>query len=141
MVSQVYKDMLDVMTKRGGSYAGMDIPEFYALVQELFTPEEAELNNVLPRNPVTAAEFVKEKGKSEAEVEALLEGMANKGLCVAFRADGKTHYQAAPFMPGIFEYQFMGGRATEREKRIAGLLYAYKKAYNAVKGEQRIAFP
>jgi len=42
--------MLDVMTKRGGSYAGMDIPEFYALVQELFTPDEAELNNALPRN-------------------------------------------------------------------------------------------
>ena len=57
MESQVYKDMLDVMTKRGGPYAGMDIPEFYALVQELFTPEEAELNNALPRNPVTAAEI------------------------------------------------------------------------------------
>ena len=57
MESQVYKDMLDVMIKRGGSYAGMDIPEFYALVQELFTPGEAELNNALPRNPVTAEEI------------------------------------------------------------------------------------
>jgi len=141
MVSQVYKDMLNIMTKRGGSYAGMDIPEFYALVQELFTPEEAELNNALPRNPVTAAEIAREKGKGEAEVTAVLEGMANKGLCVAFRAEGKTHYQAAPFMPGIFEFQFMGGRATEREKKIAALLHAYKQAYKAVKGEQRISFP
>jgi NAD-dependent dihydropyrimidine dehydrogenase PreA subunit len=141
MASQVYRDMLDVMIKRGGSYAGMDIPEFYALVQELFTPEEAELNNALPRNPVTAVGIAKEKGKSEAEVTALLEGMANKGLCVAFRAEGKTYYQAAPFMPGIFEHQFIGGRATDREKKIAGLLYAYKKAYNAVRGEQRISFP
>ena len=141
MVSQVYKDMLNIMTKRGGSYAGMDIPGFYALVQELFTPEEAELNNALPRNPVTAAEIAREKGKGEAEVTAVLEGMANKGLCVAFRAEGKTHYQAAPFMPGIFEFQFMGGRATEREKKIAALLHAYKQAYKAVKGEQRISFP
>ncbi len=141
MASQVYRDMLDVMIKRGGSYAGMDIPEFYALVQELFTPEEAQLNNALPRNPVTAAEIAKEKGRGEAEVTALLEGMANKGLCVAFRSEGKTYYQAAPFMPGIFEFQFMGGRATDRDKKIAGLLHAYKTAYNAVKGEQRISFP
>jgi Pyruvate/2-oxoacid:ferredoxin oxidoreductase delta subunit len=141
MVSQVYKDMLDVMTKRGGTYAGMDIPEFYNLIQELFTPEEAELNNVLPRNPVTAPEIAKEKGKGEAEVTALLEGMANKGLCVAFRSEGKTYYQGASFMPGIFEYQFMGGRATEREIKIAGLIHAYMEAYNAAKGEQRISFP
>jgi hypothetical protein len=87
MESQVYKDMLDVMTKRGGPYAGMDIPEFYALVQELFTHEEAELNNALPRNPVTAAEIAKQKGRSEAEVTALLERMANKGLCVSFRSE------------------------------------------------------
>jgi electron transport complex protein RnfB len=141
MESQVYKDMFDVMTKRGGPYTGVDIPEFYALVQELFTPEEAELNNALPRNPVTAAEIAKEKGKSEAEVTALLEGMANKGLCIAFRSEGKTYYQGAAFMPGIFEYQFVGGRATEREKKIARLIYAYKEAYSAVKGEQPISFP
>ncbi len=72
MESQVYKDMLDVMIKRGGSYAGMDIPEFYELVQELFTPEEAELNNALSRNPVTAAEVAQQKGRSEEEVTALL---------------------------------------------------------------------
>jgi len=87
MTSQVYKDMLHVMTKRGGPYTGLEFPEFYPLVQELFTPEEAELNNVLPRTPVTAAEIAKEKGKNEAEVTALLEGMANKGLCVSFRSD------------------------------------------------------
>ena len=141
METQVYKDMLEVMTKRGGPYAGMDIPEFYQLAQELFTPEEAELNNALPRNPVTAAEIAKEKGKSEADVTALLEKMADKGLCVAFLSEGKSYYQGAPFMPGIFEFQFMGGRATEKDIRISRLIHAYKTAYNAVKGEQRISFP
>jgi hypothetical protein len=57
MESQVYKDMFDVMKKRGGLYTGVDIPEFHALIQELFNPEEAELNNALPRNPVTPAEI------------------------------------------------------------------------------------
>jgi hypothetical protein len=32
MTHQVYKDMLDVMKKRGGAYSGMDIPEFYVLL-------------------------------------------------------------------------------------------------------------
>ena len=38
---EVYKQLLEVMKKRRGGYSGMDIPEFYALVEELFTPEEA----------------------------------------------------------------------------------------------------
>jgi Pyruvate/2-oxoacid:ferredoxin oxidoreductase delta subunit len=141
MASQVYRDMLDVMIKRGGSYAGMDIPEFYELVQELFTPEEAELNNALPRNPVTAAEMARDKGQSEAEVTALLEGMANKGLCVTFVSEGKRYYQGAAFVFGIFEFQFMGGKATERDKKIAELIHAYKEAYTTAKGVQRISFP
>ena len=44
-------------------------------------------------------------------------------------------------MPGIFEYQFMGGKAGEREKRIARLIHAYKAAYNAAKGDAKITFP
>jgi hypothetical protein len=44
-------------------------------------------------------------------------------------------------MPGIFEYQFMSGRSGERETRIARLIYAYKKAFNAAQGETRIAYP
>jgi hypothetical protein len=57
MESQVYKEMFDVMKERGGPYTGVDIPEFYALIQELFTPEGVELNNGMPRNPVTPAEI------------------------------------------------------------------------------------
>jgi hypothetical protein len=34
-----------VMKSRGGPYAGTDVPEFLALVEELFTPEEAQVNN------------------------------------------------------------------------------------------------
>ncbi len=47
MTQEVYKQMLDVMKSRRGAYAGMDIPEFYEMVEALFAPEEAEVNNVL----------------------------------------------------------------------------------------------
>ena len=33
MSKKVYKELLEVMKKRGGGYSGKDIPEFYELVQ------------------------------------------------------------------------------------------------------------
>lgn len=141
MEAQVYKQMLEVMTKRGGPYAGMDIPEFYRLVEELFSPEEAEINNALTRKPATAEAVAGQAGRDVAEVESLLEGMADKGLCGTSVLDGRRVYQGVAFMPGIFEFQFMGGGAGEREKRLSRLIHAYKEAYNAARGEVGIAFP
>ena len=48
MNKEVYKQLLEVMKKRGGGYAGADIPEFYKMVEVLFTPEEAAVNNAMP---------------------------------------------------------------------------------------------
>lgn len=141
MPDQVYRDMLDVMVKRGGPYSGADIPEFYALMEELFTPEEARVNNALPRQPITAAEVAKQMGKDEAETRALLEGMADKGLCSTFVRGAERFYEGVPFMPGIFEFLFIPGRVTERDKKIARLIHAYKEAYVSAKGVPKSKFP
>ena len=37
MSKEVYKKLLEVMKNRGGSYSGMDIPEFYEMAEALFT--------------------------------------------------------------------------------------------------------
>jgi hypothetical protein len=68
MRKEVYKQMLEVMKKRGGSYAGMDIPEFYAMVEELFTEEEAKVNNAMPREPSTAEEIAMHMSMDEGEI-------------------------------------------------------------------------
>ncbi len=141
MTAKVYQDMLAVMMKRGGPYAGADVPEFYHLMEELFTPEEAELNNALTRNPVTAADVASLTAKPEAEVAERLEEMVDKGLCGTFVKEGRHYYQGIPFMPGLFEYQFMGGASSERAKKIARLIYSYKAAYNAAKGDPKYTFP
>jgi Pyruvate/2-oxoacid:ferredoxin oxidoreductase delta subunit len=44
-------------------------------------------------------------------------------------------------MPGIFEFMFIGGGETEREKTIARLIHAYKNAYSTAKGVEKIAYP
>ncbi|UCH23723.1 MAG: 4Fe-4S binding protein [Deltaproteobacteria bacterium] len=141
MTEQVYKDLLEVMKSRRGGFAGIDIPEFFELVEELFTPQEAEVNNALTRKPVTAADIAKALGRDEGELQTILEEMADKGLCMTFVKDGVRLYQGAPFMPGIFEYQFMPGRITDRDKKIARLIHAYKEAFESAKGGTRMTFP
>jgi Pyruvate/2-oxoacid:ferredoxin oxidoreductase delta subunit len=141
MSAEVYKQMLEVMKSRRGAFAGMDIPEFYALVEELFTPEEAEVNNVLTRKPAAAAEIARELGRDENEIQKILEAMADKGLCAVFMENGVSFYQGVPFIPGIFEYQFMPGRITDRDKKIARLIHAYKEAYESATGPAKITFP
>ena len=141
MIQNVYKDLLEVMTKRGGPYAGLDIPEFYALVEALFTPEEAAMNNVLLRKPARAEDIAVKISRDEKEVTGVLERMADKGLCTVFQGPGAPLYQGIPFMPGIFEFQFIPGGETEHDKRIAELVHAYKKAYESAKGIEKISYP
>src|SRR5208337_1811606 len=126
MIQNVYKEMLEVMTKRGGPYTGVDVPEFYTLMEALFTPEEAEMNNVLARKPAAAEEIAGRMNRDEKEVTGVLERMADKGLCLVFQGAGAPLYQGIPFMPGIFEFQFMSGVESEHSKRIAELIHAYE---------------
>ena len=141
MPAQVYRDLLNVMQARRGPYAGMDIPEFYDLVEFLFTPEEAAINNALPPKPAAADHIARTIGRNEAGMARALDEMADKGLCATFVSNGVRVYRGVPFVPGIFEYQFMSGRATPRERRIAELIHAYQEAFNTAAGETRIKFP
>lgn len=141
MPEQVYKELLDVMKKRGGEYSGMDIPEFYEMVQELFTPEEASVNNAMPRGPFTAEDLATSMGRDTADMEAILETMIDKGLCTGLKMGDTTFYQSARFMPGILEFQFMPGRITPRHKKIAHRIHAYKKAYDENTDLSKPGFP
>jgi Pyruvate/2-oxoacid:ferredoxin oxidoreductase delta subunit len=141
MAQEVYKKLCDVMAQRGGMYPGMDIPEFYAVAEELFTPEEAAVAVAMPRRPSSAGAIAQAMGREENEVEGILEAMADKGLCSSFVRDGVRHYAAVPFVPGIFEFQFMRGTSTERDRRLARLIHAYKEALDAKRGPHRTSFP
>ena len=141
MSQEVYRELLEVMKKRGGNYSGLDIPEFYALVEMLFTPEEAELNNAMPRGPFTASSMAEGLDRDAGEVETKLEGMADKGLCVALKVEDVQYYQSARFMPGILEFQFMSGKTSERAKQIAHVIHAYEEAFDANVGAKTVNYP
>lgn len=119
----------------------MDIPEFYALAEEIFTPEEAAVSIAMPRSSFTAGEIAQRMGKSEEEVGAILEDMANKGLCTSNLINGVRHYSAIPFAVGIIDYSFARGTSTERDRKIAGLAHSFKEAVDAVIGPPKINVP
>jgi len=142
MTEEVYKQLCEKMAKRGGRYPAMDIPEFYEMAKELFTPEEAAVCNAMPRGFNPASAIAEEMGKSEEEVSKILEGMADKGLCTVGDMDGTMFYTLPPFVPGIFEFQFMRGTKTDKDKKLAKLIHAYKQAYhNAIGGPPKETFP
>jgi hypothetical protein len=68
----------------------MDIPEFYETVEEMFTPEEAEVNNAFPREPITAKDLAVWMNRDEAEIEKILESMANKKTVYSSARAGPT---------------------------------------------------
>jgi Pyruvate/2-oxoacid:ferredoxin oxidoreductase delta subunit len=129
MEKEVYQELLEVMKSRGGAFSGADIPEFFAMVEELFTPKEAEVNNAMPKGPCTAAQMAKIMNRDVDQIEPILENMADKGLCVALNMEGVVFYKSARFMVGILEFQFLPGRITERDKKLAKLIYDYKTAF------------
>jgi Pyruvate/2-oxoacid:ferredoxin oxidoreductase delta subunit len=141
MGEKVYRELLEVMKSRAGPYAGSNIPEFFALVEDHFDPEEAEINNALPRRPASIDEIAVKTVRSSEEVSEILERMAGRGLCgVSKTSDGEL-FRGLPFMPGIFEFIFIGGGESERQKTAARLIHTYKKAYAESKGFEKITYP
>lgn len=85
MGDEVYKRLCEEMARRGGRYPGKDIPEFYALVEELFTPDEAAIAASMTSKIITAETIAGKLGKQTKEVEVVLEGMwaAKPAFCAA----------------------------------------------------------
>jgi len=141
MTDNVYMRLCEALAARPGRYRGLDIPEFYELAGELFRPEEAAVCAAQPRGLQPAGRIALDMGMDEAEVAPILEAMARKGLCFTLRKNDQTLYAPLPLVPGIFEYQFMRGTNTDRDRRIARLVRRYKQAFDAAEGVPRETFP
>ena len=140
MEEPVYQELCKKMIKRGGRFPGMDIPEFYDLIKELFAPEEATVFNAIPKDYHPASVIAANLERSEQEISLLLEGMADKGLVLAGGLGGTFFYGITP-LDNILDFQFMRGTNTDRDKKIAKLHHVYKKAVDAANGPPIIKFP
>jgi len=141
MKTDIYQHLCKTLAQRGGRYPGIDVPEFYALMKELFTPQEAEIYCAIPRGFNPPSTIANAMNKPEDEVTAILETMADKGLCTAGTFENSTFYGAPRLVPGIFECQFMRGTSTEKDRKLAKLIHAYKAAVDKIQGPPKVTFP
>jgi len=129
MTKDVYDKLASALNARTLTYPAVPCDEFYTVVEELFTLEQAEIAINMPLNPVSAEELAgKMKGTDAAKLTKQLDEMAERGLVRVKEKEGKRRYELMPFVPGIIELQFMHGRVDERTKRLAQLFKSYAKA-------------
>ncbi len=74
------------------------------ILKRLFTEEEARTAIFLTPTPETIIQIARRNKLNEKELEKKLEPMSKKGLIFRIRREGKTLYNSAPFMIGIYEY-------------------------------------
>jgi Pyruvate/2-oxoacid:ferredoxin oxidoreductase delta subunit len=141
MTTNIYRNLCETLAQRGGRYPGIDIPEFYALMEMLFTAEEAEVYCAIPRGFNPASTIAKAIDKPKDKVAAILETMADKGLCTAGKFESTSFYGAPLLVPGIFEFQFMRGTNTEKDHKLAKLIHEYKDAVDKIQGPPKVTFP
>jgi len=140
MEEQVYQELCQKLAEQGGRPAAMDIPEFYNLIKELFSPEEATVFNAIPKDYHTTSTIAANLEGSEQEISLILEGMADKGLLLAGEFDGTSFYGITP-LETIIDFQFMRGTNMERDKKLAKLYHVYKEAFYEAKGPPIVNFP
>ncbi len=74
------------------------------ILKRLFTEQEAKVAVLLTPLPEEAVQIAERTGMEEKQLEEKLESMSRKGLVFRVRRQGKTLYNTAPFMIGLYEY-------------------------------------
>jgi electron transport complex protein RnfB len=92
------------------------------ILKKLFTPEEAEVAVLLSPMPEEAEQIAARSGSEPRELEQKLEALSRKGLAFRARREGKTMYNTAPFMIGLYEYS-----VDRMDEELAAL---YKEYYD-----------
>ncbi len=129
MSNTVYQRLADALNARGAAYPSVPCPEFYALVEELFAPEEAEIACRMPDGLSTIDDLAgRIPDMDKGCLEKSLESMAQKGIVRVKEIDGRKYYELLPWVPGTIELQFMRGRDDEHTRRLAQLLRDYSRA-------------
>jgi len=125
MTDSIYDKLADTLNAR----TGMPFPksqELFAILEFLYTPQEAELAAEMPLSPIPAETFARDIGSDPKEVEGILEGLADKGLVFAHDEPGEARvYNLMVLLPGVFEIQLMKGEVNDRTKKVARLFQDY----------------
>ena len=125
MSDNVYERLTDNLMQIGGAVPVYKCEEFTALIEALFTPEEAELAAALPLDIQPLEAISRHVDRPVDAIEPLLERMTDKALVFHRVRKGIPEYRLMAVLPGFFEFQFMKGGTTEYDHKMARLFKNY----------------
>ena len=100
-------------------------PAMRAMLESLYTPEEAELITRMPHRPSRIERVAKVSGFEESRLRRLLPDMCSKGIvCDIHDGDG-YRYMISPIVIGFFEFSMMRTRGDIDPAKWAELFQAY----------------
>ena len=97
----------------------------YAILREIYTPEEAELVVRMPYGLATLDQIQAVTHLDPARLEQSLCDLCEKGLVLDVWANEKYHYTISPLIIGIFEFTMMRTRGELNTREWARLFHAY----------------
>jgi ferredoxin len=98
---------------------------FRAILQELYTVEEADLVVRMPSGLCTGEELAAYTNLEPAPLRKLLDGLCLKGLVVDVFLNNTYYYSPSPLIIGIFEFTMMRTDKNLDIKGIAKLFHRY----------------
>lgn len=135
MRDNVYERLIENLLQVGGAVPIFRCKELTALIEALFTPEEAELAAALPLGTQPLEAISEHVHRPVDAIQPLLESMADKGLVFHRDRNGKHEYKLMALLPGFFEFQFMKGGTTDHDYKMARLFKNYfEKTAEMTKG-------
>jgi ferredoxin len=110
----------------------VDNDKLREILSLLFDEREAYVASRFPLMEATLAELAQATGIAAAELDGVLESMANKGLVMDLPYAGDTYYMLMPGLIGFFEFTFMRRRTDLPVARVAELMteYLHERAGN-----------
>jgi formate hydrogenlyase subunit 6/NADH:ubiquinone oxidoreductase subunit I len=103
------------------------------ILHSLYTETEALVGSKFPLIPMTPDRIASITGIQGEELQAILEGMAGKGLLVDIPRRDTCYYILAPMVVGFFEYTFMRTRDEANLKELAELFEKYFHSPEVIK--------
>ncbi len=98
----------------------------YAILQLLFSEEEAGLVALLPIRPFTTQHAARRWQMSLADAQNVLDELADRAILLDMQGpDGQTSYVLPPPMAGFFEFSMMRLGGDVDQKLLAELFYQY----------------
>jgi len=121
------------------------VEPFFKILEEFYTPEQAEIGAQLPVGAFPVSELIKTYDMDAETLTEKLESMADSGLIFVIKLEGGGRkYALTQFVPGVVEYQLMRGRDTPKDRKVARMLKDFMEGemgdlMNAALGDPELA--